>query len=134
MTKQVNNHGLAKNLSAIFPLTDRTTNLTLQYMLNKFIDDCNYNIQQKEMKKADIHAQAQEMIQNRDGTSAEGSPHFRAEDLVKLENDWNWHNNQQATVEELKTYLKLQVQALFPDEVKKSRDIAKTIEFFQKSA
>lgn len=134
MTKQVNNHGLAKNLSAIFPLTDRTTNLTLQYMLNKFIDDCNYNIQQKEMKKADIHAQAQEMIQNRDGTSAEGSPHFRAEDLVKLENDWHWHNNQQATVEELKTYLKLQVQALFPEEVKKSRDIAKTIEFFQKSA
>jgi hypothetical protein len=134
MTKQVNNHGLAKNLSAIFPLTDRTTNSTLQYMLNKFIDDCNYNIQQKELKKADIHAQAQEIIQNRDGTSAEGSPHFRAEDLVKLENDWNWHNDQQATVEELKTYLKLQVQALFPEEVKKSRDIAKTIEFFQKSA
>jgi hypothetical protein len=103
-------------------------------MLNKFIDDCKYNINQKELKKADIHAQAQEIIKNKDGTSAEGAPHFNADDLVKLENDWHWHNNQQDTVEQLLQYLQLQSQALFPEEHAKSKNVASSIEFFTKSA
>jgi len=134
MTKKANNNSFATDLKAIFPLTDRTTNSTINYMLNKFIDDCKYNIKQKELKKADIHAQAQEIIKNKDGTSAEGAPHFNADELVKLENDWHWHNNQQDTVEQLLQYLQLQSQAIFPEEHEKSSNVASSIEFFSKSA
>jgi hypothetical protein len=128
------NKSFATDLTAIFAMSDRTTNSTINYMLNKFIDDCKYNINQKELKKADIHAQAQEIIKNKDGTSAEGAPHFNADDLVKLENDWHWHNNQQDTVEQLLQYLQLQSQALFPEEHAKSKNVASSIEFFTKSA
>ncbi len=128
------NKSFATDITTIFAMSDRTTNSTLNYMLNKFIDDCKYNINQKELKKADIHAQAQEIIKNNDGTSAEGAPHFNADDLVKLENDWHWHNNQQDTVEQLLQYLQLQSQALFPEEHAKSKNVASSIEFFTKSA
>ena len=128
------NKSFATDITTIFAMSDRTTNSTLNYMLNKFIDDCKYNINQKELKKADIHAQAQEIIKNKDGTSAEGAPHFNADDLVKLENDWHWHNNQQDTVEQLLQYLQLQSQALFPEEHAKSKNVASSIEFFTKSA
>lgn len=128
------NKSFATDVTTIFAMSDRTTNSTLNYMLNKFIDDCKYNINQKELKKADIHAQAQEIIKNKDGTSAEGAPQFNADDLVKLENDWHWHNNQQDTVEQLLQYLQLQSQALFPEEHAKSKNVASSIEFFTKSA
>ena len=128
------NKSLATDITTIFAMSDRTTNSTINYMLNKFIDDCKYNINQKELKKADIHAEAQEIIKNKDGTSAEGSPHFNADDLVKLENNWHWHNSQQDTVEQLLQYLQLQSQALFPEEHSKSKSIASSIEFFSKSA
>lgn len=128
------NKSFATDITTIFAMSDRTTKSTINYMLNKFIDDCNYNINQKELKKADIHAQAQEIIKNKDGTSAEGAPHFNADDLVKLENDWHWHNNQQDTVEQLLQYLQLQSQALFPEEHDKSKSVASSIEFFTKSA
>ncbi len=128
------NKSFATDITTIFPMSDRTTKSTINYMLNKFIDDCNYNINQKELKKADIHAQAQEIIKNKDGTSAEGAPHFNADDLVKLENDWHWHNNQQDTVEQMLQYLQLQSQALFPEEHDKSKSVASSIEFFTKSA
>ena len=128
------NKSFATDITTIFAMSDRTTKSTINYMLNKFIDDCNYNINQKELKKADIHAQAQEIIKNNDGTSAEGAPHFNADDLVKLENDWHWHNNQQDTVEQLLQYLQLQSQALFPEEHDKSKSVASSIEFFTKSA
>ena len=59
------NKSFATDLTAIFAMSDRTTNSTINYMLNKFIDDCKYNINQKELKKADIHAQAQEIIKNK---------------------------------------------------------------------
>lgn len=128
------NKSFATDITTIFAMSDRTTKSTINYMLNKFIDDCNYNINQKELKKTDINVQAQEIIKNKDGTSAEGAPHFNADDLVKLENDWHWHNNQQDTVEQLLQYLQLQSQALFPEEHDKSKSVASSIEFFTKSA
>ena len=141
MSKQSNVNGLAKNLTNIFSLAavaqNNTTNRSVQYHIQKFIDHLEWSINKKEEIKTQIFDKGVEMNANRHG-DVEGAPAFDAGQLLQWERDWNWHNDQQSVSEEMLTYLKQAQQQMFPDEVATAKQNAAATadagSFFSKSA
>ena len=50
MTKQSNKSGFAQDINAVFTLSDRTHKSTLQYFMNKFSNDIDWNTNSKNEK------------------------------------------------------------------------------------
>ena len=141
MSKQSNVNGLAKNLTNIFSLAaveqNNTTNKSVQYHTQKFIDHLTWSINKKEEIKTQIFDKGVEMNANRHG-DIDGAPAYDAGQLLQWERDWNWHNDQQNVAEELLTYFKQAQEQMFPEQVSNAKqNAAATADaggFFSKSA
>ena len=141
MSKQSNVNGLAKNLTNIFSLAaveqNNTTNKSVQYHTQKFIDHLTWSINKKEEIKTQIFDKGVEMNANRHG-DIDGAPAYDAGQLLQWERDWNWHNDQQNVAEELLTYFKQAQEQMFPEQVSNAKqNAAATADagaFFTKSA
>ena len=141
MSKQSNVNGLAKNLTTIFSLAaveqNNTTNKSVQYHVQKFIDHLEWSIDRKEQIKSDIFDKGVEMNANRAG-DIEGAPAFDAGQLLQWERDWNWHNDQQNVAEEMLAYFKQAQEQMFPEQVNAAKQNAAATadagSFFTKSA
>ena len=141
MSKQSNVNGLAKNLTTIFSLAaveqNNTTNKSVQYHTQKFIDHLTWSINKKEEIKTEIFDKGVEMNANRHG-DIDGAPAYDAGQLLQWERDWKWHNDQQNVAEELLTYFKQAQEQMFPEQVNAAKqNAAATADagaFFSKSA
>ena len=141
MSKQSNVNGLAKNLTNIFSLAaveqNNTTNKSVQYHTQKFMDHLTWSINKKEEIKTQIFDKGVEMNANRHG-DIDGAPAYDAGQLLQWERDWNWHNDQQNVAEELLTYFKQAQEQMFPEQVSNAKqNAAATADagaFFSKSA
>jgi len=151
MTKQVKVNGFAKDISSKLPMDNNTTKSSVRYFLNKFIDDCEYNIKQKHKQLADIHAQAQEVISGnivdehehadsgkvriRSGSSTEviGAAHYDEDRLIKLQRDAEWNEFQIGIAEDMKQMLTETLDAVIPEEVK-PKAAEGALSYFQKRA
>jgi hypothetical protein len=151
MTKQVKVNGFAKDISSKLPMDNNTTKSSVRYFLNKFIDDCEYNIKQKHKQLADIHAQAQEVMSGnivdehehadsgkvriRSGSSTEvvGAPHYDEDRLIKLQRDAEWNEFQIGIAEDMKQMLTETLDAVIPEEVK-PKAAEGALSYFQKRA
>jgi len=151
MTKQVKVNGFAKDISSKLPMDNNTTKSSVRYFLNKFIDDCEYNIKQKHKQLADIHAQAQEVMSGnivdehehadsgkvriRSGSSTEvvGAAHYDEDRLIKLQRDAEWNEFQIGIAEDLKQMLTETLDAVIPEEVK-PKAAEGALSYFQKRA
>lgn len=151
MTKQVKVNGFAKDISSKLPMDNNTTKSSVRYFINKFIDDCEYNIKQKHKQLADIHAQAQEVMSGnivdehehaesgkvriRAGSSTEvvGAAHYDEDRLVKLQRDAEWNEFQIGIAEDLKQLLQETLEQVLPEEVK-PKAAEGALAYFQKRA
>jgi len=151
MTKQVKVNGFAKDISSKLPMDNNTTKSSVRYFLNKFIDDCEYNIKQKHKQLADIHAQAQEVMSGnivdehehadsgkvriRSGSSTEviGAAHYDEDRLIKLQRDAEWNEFQIGIAEDMKQMLTETLDAVIPEEVK-PKAAEGALSYFQKRA
>ena len=151
MTKQVKVNGFAKDISSKLPMDNNTTKSSVRYFLNKFIDDCEYNIKQKHKQLADIHAQAQEVMSGnivdehehadsgkvriRSGSSTEvvGAAHYDEDRLIKLQRDAEWNEFQIGIAEDMKQMLAETLDAVIPEEVK-PKAAEGALSYFQKRA
>jgi len=151
MTKQVKVNGFAKDISSKLPMSNKTTQSSVRYFINKFIDDCEYNIKQKHKQLADIHAQAQEVmsgnivdqhehadsgkvrIRAASSTEVIGAAHYDEDRLVKLQRDAEWNEFQIGIAEDLKQMLQETLEQVLPEEVK-PKAAEGALAYFQKRA
>jgi len=151
MTKQVKVNGFAKDISSKLPMDNNTTKSSVRYFLNKFIDDCEYNIKQKHKQLADIHAQAQEVmsgnivdqhehadsgkvrIRAASSTEVVGAAHYDEDRLIKLQRDAEWNEFQIGIAEDMKQMLTETLDAVIPEEVK-PKAVEGALSYFQKRA
>lgn len=135
MTKQLQTNGFVKDTQRMFTMSDKTTNKSLQYHVTKgFIGHLEWSINNKEDIKTRLQGEARDMIANKNG-DIEGAPTFDEGRLIQLEQDWHWHNDQQAVAEEYLAYFKQASEQLFPEQHEASqKTAASAIDFFTKSA
>lgn len=135
MTKQAQTNGFVKDTQRMFTMSDKTVNKSLQYHVTKgIIGHLEWSIDNKEKIKANLNDEALDMIRNKNG-DVEGAPTFDEGRLIQLEQDWHWHNDQQAVAEDMLAYFKQASQQLFPEQHEASqKTAASAIDFFTKSA
>ena len=116
MTKQAQTNGFVKDTQRMFTMSNKTVNKSLQYHVTKgIIGHLEWSIDNKEKIKASFNDEARDMIANKNG-DVEGAPTFDEGRLIQLEQDWHWHNDQQAVAEDFLAYFKQASQQLFPEQ------------------
>ena len=133
MTKQVTLNGFAKDIANALPLKDRTTQSSVRYFINKFIDDCEYNIKQKEKNISLINADAEELIKNPDGSNAIGAPHFNEDQLTKLMQNCEWNEQQIKIAQSMIDVLVANRDHIFPEETN-AKTKSDALAYFKKRA
>ena len=105
MTKQSNKSGFAQDINAVFTLSDRTHKSTLQYFINKFSNDIDWNTNSKNEK-----------IQNlQDIEHKEHGVVLDNDKILQRNRDIEWQQSQLECNEILKELITKTSQQLFPE-------------------
>lgn len=119
-TKKANKNAYAQDMIRLFTLTNRTHASTLQYFTQKFVDDCQWNINKKTQIIADLTEQQIHAVHQ----AKEHQEQLDHDAMLKREQDIEWHQSQIELAETLRDYLKEASQQLFPEQHEKSEKAA----------
>lgn len=118
-TKKNTTNGFVQDMMRIHTITDRTHKASLQYYLDKFVKDLNWNSERKELRIAEKVAMQEELVEK-----ARNGEQIDNDALLQNENDIEWLRKQVDFNDEMVTYFKQASHQLFPDEHDKSQQIA----------
>ena len=124
MTKQSNKNGFAQDLNRVFTLSDRTHKSTLQYFINKFLNDIDWNTNSKLSKIQELEDQnLNDYIEHK-----EHGVMLDNDKILQRNRDIEWQQSQLECNELLKTNLTQASQQLFPETHANNEPDAKTID------
>ena len=111
MTKQSNKSGFAQDINAVFTLSDRTHKSTLQYFMNKFSNDIDWNTNSKNEKIQNLQDEnLNDYIEHK-----EHGVVLDNDKILQRNRDIEWQQSQLECNEILKDIITKASQQLFPE-------------------
>lgn len=126
-TKKANTNAYAQDMIRLFTLSNKTHASSIQYFTQKFIDDCQWNINKKKTIIADLQEQQMEAVRK----AKENEEQLDHGAMLDRERNIEWQTMQIQVAEDLKAYFEQAQQQLFPEERAKSEQAA---DWFKKYA